>query len=414
MGSRKFGWLFRASLLAMVGCSYSPDASVSAPESGSAAPSARVSRPRVSGAALAANGLEEVWYNPPGDVDQGVHSADLLGDSLFICSMPNGGSKGNLKKLLRSNLNTKWYFEINEPIKQTPTVYQYPQGTGAAANEVFFSQLDTIYCVDLRYGDLLWRQKLDFPISTRILADDLSIFVGSDNGRAYGVRKNSKVEDWTYLTGSSMRASPAVNAPNVYFASTDGYVYKLAGRTGWVHGSSWKFKTGARVVADPAVFSRWVFVGSTDYKLYALESADGTVAWTFQAEAPIEDSPVVYSHKNNQDYVYCVATERVGGAEKKTLFSTRVSNGEQAWRAAGIRKVVAMGKNSLYVINDSKNASDRSIVALDIQTGQERFRFSIAGFDFVPTNNADGNHKERGRIYLVAVDGTIQVLSERL
>ena len=38
-------------------------------------------------------------------------------------------------------------------------------------NEVFFSQLDTVHCVDLRYGDVLWMQKLEFPISTRIEAE---------------------------------------------------------------------------------------------------------------------------------------------------------------------------------------------------------------------------------------------------
>ncbi len=416
MSFRKVRSRVSAVLLALAGCSYSPDAPVSVPQSATASTGDRSSSSRISREVLSANGLEELWYNPPGDIDHGVHAVDLLGDSLFIAAVPPGAARGNLRRVLRANLNTKWYFEfeISGPIQQPPTVYQYPQGAGASANEVFFSQLDTVYCIDLRYGDLLWKQKLEFPISTRIVADELGIFVGSDNGRVYGVRKKSSIEDWTYLTGGGVKAAPAVSTPSVYVASTDGHVYKLAGRTGWVHGASWKFKTGARVVADPAVFSRWVFVGSTDYKLYALESADGAVAWTFQAEAPIEDSPLVLSHKSNQDYVYCIATERLASSEKRTLFAIRVANGEQIWRMTGVRKVVAMGKNNLYVINDSKSTSDRSLVALDIQTGQERFRLPIGSFDFIPVNVADGSQRERGRIYLIAEDGTIQVLGERL
>lgn len=410
-GSSLLGFCSLA-LLGLVGCSSSQSVGVGQPEG--VASVARGAHPRVAQDVLAANGLEDV-YNPPRDVDAGVHSVELAGDALLISSMPAKSTKGNLHLLNRADLHTRWYFETTEALKLGPTTYTYPAGSSAPANEVYFSQLDTVYCVDLKYGDLLWRQKLDFPISTRVFADDRSIFVGSDNGRVYGLRKNSKIEAWTHRTGGGLKAAPAADATSVYFGSTDGQLYKFSGVTGWVHGSSWSFATGARIIADPVIFSRWVLVGSTDYKLYCLEATDGTVQWAFQTEAPIEEAPVVYSHKPNQEVAYVVSTARSGGKETRTLFSIKMSDGQPMWQARGMRKVVALGKNNLYVLNDAARAADRAVIALDLATGQEKFRIGVAGFDFVPTNSADFRQpKERGRIYLVAEDGTVQVLRERL
>ncbi len=411
--------LFQGGWLALTGllwsCSARSSTSTDVREAASAerrAKSAAIAREL-----LESHGMETIWFNEPKDdkVDRGVHAVDLLGDGLFIASKAKEAAKGHLKMVLRANGNTRWYFEIDEPLRLGPSIYQYPQGVSGKPNEVYFSQLDTVYCVDLRYGDLLWKHEVEFPISTRVVADDLGYFVGSDNGRAYGLRKSSKVDDWTYRTVNSVKASLLVDGPNVYVASTDGIVYRLAGRTGWVHGASWKVPTGARIVADPVAFSRWVIVGSTDYKLYCLESIDGSTFWTFPAEAPIEDVPVVYSYRPNQDFVYCIAVDRTARGEKRTLFSVKLGTGEEAWRTQGVRKVVAMGKNHLYVLSDPTAGDERCIVALDILTGKEKFRIPSGGFHFIPTNLADSrNPKERGRIYLIAEDGTIQVIGERL
>lgn len=403
-----------AALLLPVGCESAP-AGVAEARSGSGGGLASSKLSRVPASALASNGLEEVHYDPPRDGQDGVHSVELLGNDLLIASISRGKAEGNLRAVNRADLITKWYCPITEPIQLAPTIYQYPQGSGNSINELFYSQLDTVYCLDLRVGEVLWRQKLDFPVSTRIAADEGFYFVGSDNGRAYGLRKNTKVDSWTYRTGDSVKTTPVVDVGNVLFASTDGSVYRLACRTGWVPGVSWKFKTGARILADMATHSRWVIAASSDYKVYCLELQNGDLNWSFQCEAPIEEAPVVYSHKPNQEYVFAIATARVGNQAKRTLFSIKLSSGEEVWRAKDVRKVVSLGKNHVYVLNDAVDASQRAIVALDILTGEEKFRFSISGFAFVPVNSADfRNPRERGRIYLVAEDGAIQLLGERL
>ncbi|MBI4600547.1 MAG: PQQ-like beta-propeller repeat protein [Planctomycetes bacterium] len=429
MGSRMLSRILQVLLPACVlvwaaGCRVHPStagedgAAGAASSTGASAGARKPGTARIPDEVLRPHGLESLWYNPPRDAkhERGVHSVELLGEGLFIAALPREGQKGLLKMVLRSNGHTRWYCDLSEPLRFPPAAYEYPPRPDARQGEVYFSQLDTVHCVDLRYGDTLWTQKLEFPVSTRIDADDVGFFVGSLNGRAYGLKKNTRVEDWTYRTGDAIQGAPLVDGGNVYVASTDGVVYRLSTRGGFVPGSSWKLPTGSRIVADPTSFSRWVIAGSTDYKLYCLEKNGGAVFWAFQCEAPVEEPPVVYSFRPNQEHVYCVAVDRAGRKEKRTLFSVKLSTGEETWRAAGVRKVVSLGKSNLYVLNDPAPGEPRSLIALDALSGKEKYHIPVEGFGFVPTNSADQgrNAKERGRIYLVAEDGTIQVLGERL
>ena len=372
--------------------------------------------PRVSEKLLQQYGLETLWYNEPRDrkVDGGVHLAELEGDSLFVATTPRAGKTGQLKRLLRANGHTLWYLPLDESLAHAPVVYEYPPGTDGKPGEVYLSQLDTVYCVDLRYGDILWKEQVGFAVSTRVVANEEMYFSGSETGVAYGLPKRSPSEVWTYRTGSVIQASPVVGGPHLYVGSTDGALHRLTARQGFIQGVTWKLDTGARIVSDPVVFSRWVIVGSTDYKVYCLESQDGSRRWDFSAEAPVEDTPVVYSHAANQEYVYAIGVERSvrGHGANRTLFSVKLSTGQEQWRVKNVRKVVSMGKRLLYVLDDK----EKKMRALDVLTGRELFTFPLGGFSFVPTNLADNgrDRKERGRIYLIGEDGTIQVIGERL
>lgn len=365
---------------------------------------------------LRSHGLETVWYNESrGGHSEGVYNVDLLGDSLYLTTAATSARSGYLTRILRSSGETKWHYPLTDPLRKGPSIYQYPEGTSGKSDEVYLTQLDTVHCIDLRFGDLLWKQTLPFPVSSRVAADDENYVLGSDNGRAYGYIKKASADSWSYITKDTVSATPLVLGNAVFVASTDGSVIRASGRGGYVQGVSWSFKTGSRILADPVGYSRWVLVGATDYKLYCLEAIDGSVRWAFQAEAPVEDAPVVYSQAVNQESVYCIATSRTSREEVRTLFAVKLTTGEELWRATGVRKVVALGKSHLYALADQKPGQAPHLVALQLSDGRESFRLPISGFSFAPTNLADNGRdsKERGRIYLVAQDGSIQVLGER-
>jgi len=371
---------------------------------------------RVPEETLRQHGLETVWFFPPDSADTPVTTVELFPQGLFIATQPMEKKPGRLKLLSRTSGSPEWFVELKYPLKYPPSVYQYPQGVTGKPNEVYFTQLDTVHCLDLRYGDELWAAELPFAVSTRVVADEFRYFAGSDTGRAYSIRKKSASEEWTYRTGNRIQASPVVQGDSVFIASTDGSAYRLLSvAPGWITGSSWQRATGSRILGDPVPFSRWVLVGSSDYKLYCLEAQDGTPFWAFPAEAPIEDTPVVYSFRSNQEFAYCVTVQRTPRAEKRTLFSLKLKDGSEMWRRTGIRKVVSLGRRSLYVINDPAPGEGRFLIALDVMNGEEQFRIPADGFDFIPINSADSGRdtSERGRVYMVAQDGTIQVIGER-
>jgi len=405
--------LAAAGLLATIGCSsYSGGPAAS---SDSAEAATRQGKARIPDDELRKRGLESIWYSGPDPADTAVQHVTLLTEGLFVATAPVNKETGRLKLIHRENGTPVWYTEIEEPLRNGPSVFRYPTGPQRRPDEVYFTQLDTVYCLDYRYGDILWKEQLSFPISTRIAVDDNNYFAGSDNGRVFGLKKRSPVEEWTYRTGGSIQGSPAVDQPAVYVSSTDGSIYRFAGATGWTRGLSWKVDTGSRIIGDPVVFSRWVLAGSTDYKLYCLEQ-DGGIFWTFQAEAPIEDAPVVYSYGSNQDFAYVIGVNRTRRDEQRTLFSVKLTTGQEVWRRSGVRKVISMGKRNLYLLEDGDGPGQRDIVAVDALGGQEKFRLRATGFQFFPTNHADHgrNTAERGRIYLVAADGTMQLIGERL
>lgn len=380
---------------------------------------------RIDRETLAKNGLEELWYVPPVDPardprDIGVQAVYLLPEGLFTVSAPKVAGSAQLLKCARRDDGTPlWWEAIDGPIAEEPFAYHYP-GDGQTA-ELFYRIADTVYCLDLRYGSVIWRQTVDPPIASQVIANDTHFFFGSDDGRFYGFRKNQRFHHWQHVTDGSVRAAPLLSGDHVVFGSFDGKVYSVTQEQGWVPFQSWRTPTGARVSADLASYSRWIFAGSEDYKLYCIESNDGSIYWSFVAGAPIRDKPLVFSYRPNEEYVFCTATRGSLDKPERTLFAIRLPRGDLApagdavWRRENVVKVAAIGREAIYVVDEQVRTGEKTISALDVKTGEEKFRLPVNGFHFIPTNYADAgrNPAEVGVIYLVARDGSMQAIREK-
>ena len=92
-----------------------------------------------------------------------------------------------------------------------------------------------------------------------------------------------------------------------------------------------------------------------------------------------------------------------------------VVSGVAAWRKKDVRRVITMGKETLYVLDELGPGGERSLSGLDVKTGNRKFRLSLKGFNFVPMNYADAgrNSRERGRIYIISRSGAIQAIGEK-
>ena len=404
--------LFAVALGIVAGCSSARSSGVSDTARVPTVPTAEIPRD-----ALEPHGLESLWFFPPSPRENPVLSATLLPSGLFTITQPGADRPGTLRRVERDTGETKWSYELElrEPPRSEPTAYQYATSISTRPDELFLVQLDTVFVIDLQWGDLLRKEELPFPVATSVVGGEEFYFTGSDNGRIYGIRKSNHVQEWSYVTDASVTAAPVVSPDSVLVGSTDGKIYRFSPSAGWVRGFSWKFETGAPVVSAPVDYSQWVLAGSADYKLYCLNRRDGTIYWSFLAQAPIEESPVVYSLRPGHDVAFCVAVQRAMNQVQRTLFAVKLADGAKLWRAEGLRRVVSVGKDTVYAISDPESGAGTNLVALDVDSGEERFRLDIANFHYVPTNlaNFGRSSTERGRIYLVARDGAIQVLSER-
>ena len=100
---------------------------------------------------------------------------------------------------------------------------------------------------------------------------------------------------WSYLTGSSVYASPAVSDGLVFIPSWDGTLYVIDENTGQL---KWSFNTGAPIFSSPAVSTGTVFLASRNGVLYALNEQTGGVIWSHPTpNYPITSSPLVADGK---------------------------------------------------------------------------------------------------------------------
>lgn len=95
------------------------------------------------------------------------------------------------------------------------------------------------------------------------------IYVGSGDTNVYAFETSADTKErlWQFETGGGVQSSPAFLGKTVYVGSDDGRVYGLGANDGQPR---WAFETGGKVRSSPAVVEGAVFVGSDDNNVYAL------------------------------------------------------------------------------------------------------------------------------------------------
>jgi outer membrane protein assembly factor BamB len=78
------------------------------------------------------------------------------------------------------------------------------------------------------------------------------------------------------VTNSEIVTSPTEQAPYLYIASLDGYLYCIHELTGVTR---WRYSTGSPIDSSPAVVGKTVYVASTTPTLHAIDNATGRLKW---------------------------------------------------------------------------------------------------------------------------------------
>jgi len=385
---------------------------------------AKKTKPRLDEALLSNHGLQEIWYlsniSSRGSDSAELSHAWLLDEGVFVVTKPNvrGGGR-HLVRIDRGSGETIWYEDLIDAPDFVPTAYHYPETSGKDP-ELYYTADDRVVCLDLDTGRKFWEERLSVSISTPVVANENSIFVGSDLKKCFGIPKQSTVESWSYVTGGKIEAAPLIVGDKIVFASHDGMISGLVPTVGFDTVRSWELRTGGRIRGDMTAFGRFIFAGSEDLKLYCVRP-DGQPQWSYGVEARVVDQPCVFRVKPNLEFVFVIGDKDPLRRAPRALLAIPLARGntvtapQPVWRVENVRKVVTVGKRVLYVLMEPGDSGDRILAALDLETGKERFRIDLEGWNFVPFNNADhGRHPtEPGRIYLISQSGALQVIGEK-
>jgi outer membrane protein assembly factor BamB len=118
------------------------------------------------------------------------------------------------------------------------------------------------------------------------------VYFGSGDGKIYAIKAagpNPGYVLWSYATGGSIYASPAVADGVVYVGSSDDNLYALG-----AHGGAliWQVSTGS-LVRSAAVANGVVYATSFDDTMYVLNATTGAILGTAVTGANYFGNPVI-------------------------------------------------------------------------------------------------------------------------
>lgn len=185
----------------------------------------------------------------------------------------------------------------------------------------------------LKKGELL-RYKRKESSSPRIYKD--LIFIGSDGGYFYALKKKSGHKVWRFRASGSVNSAAAfrddAEGGRVFFAGDEGILYALSIATGK---PLWKADLGSEVLTAPVVSGDRLFVATAEGRIASIGAEDGRILWNN------ERSPEGFrmTIRGNSPPVLDEAGDRIFvGFSDGTLWCLSASNGKLAWEKSFAKK----------------------------------------------------------------------------
>lgn len=147
----------------------------------------------------------------------------------------------------------------------------------------------------------------------------------------------------------------------------------------------WKVKTGGQVISSPVAVDNVVYIGSGDTNLYAIDAVSGDVKWTFETGGPVHSTPLAAQGKvlflsydgffyavdqKKGDLIWKFETEGESIVKMKDYFTGEFQ--PDFWDFY-LSSAVADNKNVYF------GSSDANVYALDIETGNETWKYKTGG-----------------------------------
>jgi len=281
--------------------------------------------------AVEADTGEMLWRAPEGDDNNPnlvqISATPLVsGDRVYV---PDG--KGGMTAYNAEDGNVIWTFRTAAAIRSSPILVD--------GRLYFGSDDDSVYCVDAKVGDLIWKSNQggkDFKLPDdavgspvfyngviyinsadmklwafqaetgrfiwmqRMSAPSLGISPVAFNGRVYMAAGSTMYQ--FRLRGGNFQAfplhqwvendittTPIITEHNWFFGDRNGYfhAFTTAGKPALTEeGTPWKVKLEGRPSGAPVMTPDTLFIATDKGFVYAVDILKGKITWTYRIEAP--------------------------------------------------------------------------------------------------------------------------------
>ncbi|PSL45647.1 outer membrane protein assembly factor BamB [Chitinophaga niastensis] len=180
---------------------------------------------------------------------------------------------------------------------------------------------------------------------------------------------------WKYKTGDKVVASLLILGQQIYYGSTDGYVYCNALEDGKL---LWKANLGKAIKSSAGAGDGKIFIGCENGNIYAIDALKGNILWKFSTNGEKEydlwdyyrSSPL---YSNGKIFM---------GSGDGSIYCLNAADGKESWRFQTNGIVHAdpvIDKDTLYI-----GSFDGSFYALEAGNGHLIWKFKTIGDRFFP------------------------------
>ena len=218
--------------------------------------------------------------------------------------------------------------------------------------------------VSLKAGDgsLNWRSEFGGELSASPVADDRSVYVASETGKAEpGTRratgalralgKEGGVTQWMRTLAMPLQGSLTLANGKLFGGGSDGRFYAFDSRTGEVR---WFFEYSAPFNSQPLIANSRVYAGSEDGNLVVLDEQTGKLLWRYRTRGPVRGPAAVINGAvyfgSGDSYVYAV-----NNASGRLIWRKRTGASVHAVVRAGEDLLVASLDNYVYKFSVAGN-----------------------------------------------------------
>ncbi|MCE9544679.1 MAG: PQQ-binding-like beta-propeller repeat protein [Planctomycetia bacterium] len=311
-----------------------------------AASAQSVDNPLVTEASARRHGMVRAWWRQV-DVDvtrDRVETVTLCGTTLYVQT-----KRGTINALDAETGRTRWVVQVGSPMLTTTCV---------GANDKYAAVLNgtTLYVLTQPDGKIALQRRVQHVPGAGPALSDNHVFIPTTTGivEGYDIEKPKQPPWAANSTGRAMVQPFMAGRNSLCWATDAGYFYVAD-----VDPLKTRFRveTSEPIVTAPGFQPPYLYVGSLDGHVYKVHEKTGIISWRFTAGGPVAESPLAVQDRlfvcARDSGLHCVlAEQRDEGAKAVGDKSPAQHEGNELWRAPGVKRLLAASKTRLYALDD--------------------------------------------------------------